>query len=306
MDRLKAMRTLVRVAERGSFTRAAADLGLSHGMASAIVKALEDDLGVELIRRTTRRMALTPEGAAYVARARAIVEEVDALDDEMTGRQRERAVSLTLQVPIAFGRLVLAPALAPFLAENPGVDLRVLSRDRFPDMIAEGVDMLVYVGPIPDSGFVARRLGRFPILTAAAPDYLARRGSPASVDDLAAHDLVNVQSATSGRPLAWRFETAEGLRLVDQSARLSFESSEAAVAAAIGGAGVVQNIAYVLERPLAEGRLVRLLADQTDPGPDLSLVMRRWRRPPEAVRRILSFLRRLVRDHPAGTAAAAP
>ena len=203
MDRLKAMRVLVRVAERGNFSRAAADLGLSHGMAGAIVKGLEDALGVELIRRTTRRMSLTAEGALYVEQARRILEEIEALDQSVTGRSQLRA-RLTLQVPSAFGRLVLAPAIGGFLAEHPEIDLSVLSRDRFPDMVADAVDVLVYVGPLRDSALVATRIGQFPIVTVAAPSYLASRGMPATITELAAHDRINILSATEGRALSWR------------------------------------------------------------------------------------------------------
>lgn len=298
MDRLKAMRVLVRVAERGNFSRAAADLGLSHGMAGAIVKGLEDALGVELIRRTTRRMSLTAEGALYVEQARRILEEIEALDQSVTGRSQLRA-RLTLQVPSAFGRLVLAPAIGGFLAEHPEIDLSVLSRDRFPDMVADAVDVLVYVGPLRDSALVATRIGQFPIVTVAAPSYLASRGMPATIAELAAHDRINILSATEGRALSWRFREGGTTRLEAMPAALSFESSEAAVAAAIGGAGVVQNIAYAVMEPVRAGSLVPLLTGYLDPGPEIFAVTRRHRRTPHRIRALLSFLRRIMREHPA-------
>ena len=199
------MRLFVRVAERGSFVAAATDLGLSHGMASATVKELEGALGVELIRRTTRRMSLTEEGLVYLDRARRIIEEVDDLEETLGSRRRAITGRLAVQMPTAFARLVLAPSLGAFRQACPGLDLSILSRDRFPDMVAENIDLLVYVGTAPDSGLVMRTLGTFPLVTAAAPSYLARRGRPGQIEALRDHDLIDMSSATTGRTLDWQF-----------------------------------------------------------------------------------------------------
>lgn len=296
MDTLRTMRLFVRVVERGSFSGAAADFGLSHGMASAAIKALELRLGAELIRRTTRRMALTEAGEDYLDRARAILAEVDALDDAFAEGRGKVAGALTVQVPAAFARLVLAPTLGDFLERYPALTLRVISRDRLPDMIAEPIDLFVYTGPLPDSSLTVRSLGRFPILTVASPDYIARHGAPDSIRDIDRHRQIDILSATTGRVLDWRFQV-EG-RFVPRpgQAGLCFESSESAIAACMGGAGVMQNISYALADPIAAGRLVPVLTDLVDPGPDLSLLTRKMPRQPARLRAMVAHLEQIVRQ----------
>jgi DNA-binding transcriptional LysR family regulator len=290
MDRLRALRVFVRVAERQNFNAAAADLGLSHGMASATVKEIEAGLGTELIRRTTRRMALTDAGRAYLERARRILDEVDLLDEEFRGARGRLEGKVTIQSPVAFARIVLAPALTAFRIEHPGVTISVLSRDRLPDMVGEDIDILIYVGPLPDSGLVARRIGQFPLVTAAAPGYLAQRGVPRTPDDLVGHDLLDITSATTGRPLDWQFQV-DGRRLLRPAkANLSFEASDGAISAALAGAGIVQNISYALADHVAAGRLVPILRAFRDPGPEMHLVMRRQRAVPARIDRLSAVI----------------
>jgi LysR family transcriptional regulator for bpeEF and oprC len=296
MDQLRAMRLFVRVAERGSFVAAATDLGLSHGMASATVKDLESALGVELIRRTTRRMSLTEEGLVYLDRARRILEEVDDLEETLGSRRRAISGQLVVQMPTAFARLVLAPSLGAFRQAYPGLDLSILSRDRFPDMVAENIDMLVYVGTIPDSGLVTRTLGTFPLVTAAAPSYLARRGRPEKIEALRDHDLIDMSSATTGRTLDWQFRIGSQRMLWPARAGLSFEHSEATISAAVSGAGIMQNISYALADHIAEGRLVPILSDYRDPGSDMHLLTRRYVTVPARVRVFASHLRQVAQE----------
>lgn len=296
MDTLRTMRLFVRVVERGSFSGAAVDFGLSHGMASAAIKALEVRLGVELIRRTTRRMALTEAGEEYLDRARRILSEVDALDEAFAEGRGKVTGSLTLQVPAAFARLVLSPSLGDFLDRHPALTLRVISRDRLPDMIAEPIDLFVYTGPLPDSSLSLRSLGRFPILTVASPNYIARHGAPQTIEEIDRHRQIDILSATTGRVLDWRF-LRDGRHVPRPGgAGLSFESSESAIAACMGGAGVLQNISYALADPIASGRLVPVLTDHIDPGPDLSLLTRRLPRPPARLRAMVAHLEQVVRQ----------
>lgn len=296
MDPIRSMRLFIRVVERGSFSGAATDFGLSHGMASAAIKALEERLGIELIRRTTRRMALTEAGEDYLERARHILSEVDALEEAFSEERGKIAGSITMQVPAAFARLVLAPSLGTFLDRHPALSLRVISRDRLPDMIAEPIDLFIYTGPLPDSTLTLRSLGRFPILTVASPDYIARHGIPQSVEDIDRHRQIDILSATTGRVLDWRFQRDGQLFPRPGRAGMSFESSESAIAACMGGAGVMQNISYALADPIAAGRLVPFLTDQIDPGPDLSLLMRRMPRQPVRLRAMVAHLEQVVRQ----------
>lgn len=293
MDALRALDIFVRVVERNSFNKAAADLGLSHGMASAVVKELEAKHGVEFIRRTTRRMALTEEGQNFFERARRILDDVRELDESLDKDRNTVKGKLVVQAPSAFSRIILGPALGDFLSQHPALKFSLLSRDRYPDLIAEGIDMLIYVGPLPESGLVAKSIGRFPILTTAAPSYIARCGRPKRPKDLAGHDLIDIISATSGRSLDWRFTIDGKTVLQPVTSNLRFESSEAAVAAAIGGAGVLQNISYAVTDHIAAGRLELLLAQWREPGPEIHLVTRRYQTVPSRLRLFSAFLRQL-------------
>lgn len=296
MDSLRLMRLFIRVAERGSFSAAAGDFGLSHGMASQVVKGLEQRLGVELIRRTTRRMALTEAGEEYLERARLVLAEYDALEEALTSGRSKMSGSLTIQLPAAFSRIVLSPTLGDFLQRHPDLSLRVISRDRLPDMIAEPIDLFLYTGQLPDSGLAARTLGRFPIMTVASPDYIARHGAPKTVEEIDHHQQIDILSATTGRVLDWRFHIDEEQVFRPGHAKLAFENSEAAIAACMGGAGVMQNISYALSDAVAAGRLVPILTGVMDLGIELTLVTRRLPRQPARLRAIVTHVEQVVRQ----------
>lgn len=295
MDQLRAMRIFIRVAERGSFAAAAADLGLSHGMASAVVKDLEAALGVELIRRTTRRMALTETGLDYLEAARDIVGAAETLAERMRLGRDTVAGTVSVQAPTALSRLVIAPSLGDLLERHPDLRLRLHARDGFPDVIAEGLDLVIYVGEMPDSSLVLRRLGRFPLVTVASPAYLARHGRPETIADLARHRLIDILSVTTGRPLEWQFSIdGRSVRRPTENTIL-FDSSEASIAAALNGAGVLHMISYAVSDAIADGRLVQLLQPWLDPGPEMSLVTRRQIAPPARLRVVIQHFEALVR-----------
>jgi LysR family transcriptional regulator for bpeEF and oprC len=296
MDRLRSLQVFARVVERGSFSKASLDLKLSHGVASATVMELEKRHGTELIRRTTRRMALTEEGKRFYEQVRRILDELADLDSMMASGRNEVSGKLVVQAPSAFSRVVLAPVLGSFLERYPGIGLSLLSRDRYPDLVGEAIDALVYVGTLPDSGLVARKLGRFPIITVASPDYLARRGTPSRPEDLDSHDLVDVFSANSGLSLDWRFKVNGRTLTRPVASNVRFEHSETAIAAAIGGAGILQNIAYALTDHIAAGRLKLLLPAWMEDGPDIHLVTRKYAIVPPRLRVFASMLHDLVRE----------
>lgn len=296
MDQLRAIRTFIRVVERGSFSLAASDLGLSHGMASSMVKQLEARLGVELIRRTTRRMALTEEGMQYLETARRLVQELDDVEEEISRSGKAARGSLVVQAPSAFSRLLLAPSLGEFLSRHDELSFSLLSRDKLPDLIAEQIDMLIYTGELPDSSLVSRALSRFPIITVAAPSYLERNGIPETPDDLERHDLISIISATNGRPLDWWFSKSSKSILRSYRARLSFENSETAIAAAVNGVGICQNISYAVSAHIATGTLVPILNDWRPDGPVVKLVTRAYARVPARLRLFGAYLEEVVRE----------
>ncbi|MGL6222300.1 MAG: LysR family transcriptional regulator, partial [Steroidobacteraceae bacterium] len=204
MDQLLAMRVFARVAERGSFGRAADELEISRPAASAHVAALEKHLGARLLNRTTRRVGLTAEGTEFLRRTRRILEELRDAEETLRDTRSKPQGKLRVDVPVAFGRYLLLPALPEFTRRYPLIELDLHLNDRIVDLVAERVDVALRVGPIRQSGLVARRVSQINIVTCAAPAYLQDHGEPRTPDDLRSHRLVGLSEA-SGAPPEWTF-----------------------------------------------------------------------------------------------------
>ena len=272
MDKLSAMRTFVRVAERGSFARAADDLDLARSQASNQVAALEKVLGVRLLNRTTRRVSLTQEGGEYLERCRRALAEIDAAEESLRRDRTQVAGRLRVDVPVAFGRSLLIPALPDFLARYPQLDLAVRLEDRVTDLVAEQVDVAVRVTRVKHQDLVARRAGTMRMLLCASPAYLARAGIPQTLADLARHRCIGVTSPQTGRLGDWDFRRGNSRRRVALNHAVTFNSVEAAVLAAVHGLGITRSVDLMLARHLASGALQVVLPEWAGEGPALSIV----------------------------------
>lgn len=290
MDQIRAMRVFMRVADRGSLSAASADLGLARGAASAIVSDLERYLGVQLIERTTRSLRLTDDGLHYLDRARAIVADVESLEDEVGGAERQPRGRLRVQVPAGLARLVVAPALPRFVEAYPEIALEVLTRNSLPDFVTERIDAAVVVGRIPVLDIVARPVGRIPYMTVASPAYLERNGMPSSVDGLERHACIPVLSSATGRTVKWRFR-ADGANVTFEArGPLAFESAEAAVAAAVRGGGILQLASYLVYAEIRSGRLIPVLDDCRPKADPIYVVHKKHRLKPKKLRVFEDFL----------------
>jgi LysR family transcriptional regulator for bpeEF and oprC len=268
MDRLQAMSVFVRVVESGGFTRAAEVLRMPKATVTTLVQQLEAHLGVKLLNRTTRRVNVTPDGAAYYERCARILAEVD--DTETALRRTNGAVSgrLRVDVPATFGRRVLMPALPDFIARYPDVRLEVGCGDRPVDLIEEGVDCVVRGGDPGDESLVARRVGELEFVCCATPAYLAAHGVPEHPRDLAQHRCVNYFSSKTGRLFPWDF-SRDGERIeLSVEGPVAANDGEAYMAAGLAGLGVFQAVLLDIAEPLAAGSVRRVLADwRIDPLP---------------------------------------
>jgi len=290
MDQLRAMRIFVRVAERGSLSAASVDLGLARGAASAIMSDLERYLGVQLLERSTRSLRLTDDGRHYLERARSILADVESLEDEVGGAERQPRGRLRVQIPTGLTRLVVAPALPRFMATFPEIELEILSRNNTPDFVADEIDAAVVVGPVPVLDIVARPVGRIPHITVASPSYLQSHKAPASIEDLEEHRCIPILSTATGHSVPWRFRV-EG-RDIDYPCRgpLAFESAEAAVTAAARGAGILQLASYLVYDEVRSGRLVPVLEAIRPQAVRLSVVHKKHRLKPRKLRVFEEFL----------------
>lgn len=262
MDRLIAMQTFVQVAELGSFSKAAETLKLPNATVSTRVAQLEEHLQVKLLARTTRRVNLTEDGAAYLERVQRLLNDLGEIESQLSGAAQSPRGRLRVDVPAAAGRHVLAPALPDFVARYPGIALELGSSDRPVDLIVEGVDCVIRGGLVHDEQLVARRLGAFEVVTCAAPSYLAHNGTPATPDDLIHHRAVNFFSAKTGRTFAFDFERDGQTREVDVVGHVSANDADTHVALTLAGLGVAQcPRTRVLAEHIQAGRLVPILTD---------------------------------------------
>lgn len=286
-DRLTALRLFQRIAHAGSFSRAGRDMGMSQPSVSRIITALENDLGATLFRRTTRAVTLTEAGADYLARVEAILTALDEADHLVGGSGAVRGV-LRVAVSSSFGVREVIPRLPDFLDRHPELRVDLLVSDVRQDLIAIGADLALRFGALPDSTARARRIGRSPRILTASPGYLQRRGSPVRPGDLADHDVI-VGPGSAG-PEAWSF--ADGGRRVSiaVAGRLRVAANEAAVAAAVAGLGITSTSIWGCGAELADGRLVRVLADWDAGSIDLHAVFPGGQPPRPAARAFVDFL----------------
>ncbi|CAO4139674.1 HTH lysR-type domain-containing protein [Methylorubrum thiocyanatum] len=258
MDRLAALGLFVRIVDRGSFSAAAGDLGVSRPVATAAIKELERRLGIRLLQRSTRHVRPTVEGEAYYHRCVAILADLEDADRRANG-----AVTGLLRVD-AVGYLVrtmLLPNLPAFLALHPGLTVHLSEGERFVDLVREGVDCVVRAGALADSDMVVRRLGLLEEVTVASPAYLAAHETPTSPDDLSGHEMVGFVSSRTGQPLPLEFTRGGEVVEVALPARVLVGSADASAAAARLGLGLVQAPRYRFADDLVDGTLVEVLGD---------------------------------------------
>ena len=258
MDRITSLELFVRIVDRGSFSAAAADLGVSRPVATATIKALEQRLGTRLLQRSTRHVQPTAEGVAYYRRCLAILADIEDADRGASG-----AVAGLLRVDVAgnLARTMLLPALPAFLARHPALTVHLGEGERFVDLVREGVDCVVRAGLLADSTMVVRRIGLMEEITCASPGYLAERGVPVSPDRLDGHAMIGFVSSRTERPLPLEFMVGGKAVEVMLPARVLVGGADASAAAARHGLGLVQAPRTRFEDDLASGALVEVLAD---------------------------------------------
>jgi DNA-binding transcriptional LysR family regulator len=257
-DRLRELTAFVRAGETGSFSRVARELGVSQPSISRMVASLEARLGVKLLLRTTRRVAPTDAGRALLERARQILGDIDEAENAARGGDSLRG-ALRVALSGAFGIREVIPRLPGFTAQHPKLGIELLMSDRTEDLIAEGADMALRLGPLPDSGFGARLLGKAPRLAVASPAYLARRGTPQTPADLAGHDCI-LGPGLSGRS-GWRFTRAGRATAVAVAGPIKVASADGVVACAKAGLGIALASRWMCRAELEAGEIVAILSD---------------------------------------------
>jgi LysR family transcriptional regulator for bpeEF and oprC len=300
MDQLQGMRVFTHVAELGSFARAAEVMDMSRAMASSYVAQLEKHLGTRLLHRTTRKVTVSPEGAVYLERCRRILSEIQAADDEMRHARARPQGKLRVDVPIAFGRYLLMPALPTFTERYPEMALEVRFNDRIVDLAAEHIDVAIRGGEIRSPDLIARRIATSRLVACAAPAYLARHGVPRTIADLRNHRTIGYLRSDSSRPAEWKFRHGkEGTQKIRLNFALSFNTSDPMLMSAVEGQGIIQTSDLLLGRTVAEGRLVEVLREHSCEGPPLSVVYPRATQHLAKVRVFAEFAAEIMRKYQA-------
>lgn len=294
MDQLTSMTAFVRAAELGGFAAAAQELGISPTMVGLHVRALEDRLGSRLLNRTTRRQSLTEVGRLYYERCRQILADLEDADRTASQLRAAPRGRLRVNAPVSFGVHALTPVIAEYLAAYPEVEVDLSVNDRVVDLVEEGFEVAVRVGPLSDSGLVARPLAPYQMVLCASPDYLARFGEPRRPADLAAHNCLAFDRW--GAPHAWSFQSGESATV---RGVLRANNGEALRVAALRGLGIIQQPSVLLADDLRSGRLVRVLPEHHLPTRPVHLIYLPDRRPTPKLRTFVDFV--LERLGPGGS-----
>ncbi|KWT69513.1 Transcriptional regulator, LysR family [Hyphomicrobium sulfonivorans] len=276
MDQLRAMKVFAAVADAGSLSAAARELGEPLTNISRQLSQLERHLDCTLLDRTTRRMALTDAGSAYLITCKQVLETLQNARANIAGQAADLLGELTLTAPAQFGHIHVLPVLAEFLARYPRISARMLLVDRVVDLLEEDIDIAVRIGELPDSTTLARHVSNLQLVTCASPAYLKRCGTPAKPADLTQHDCVTFITLPGGP--RWIFKSRRyGRKSVRVRSRLAVNTADAAVAAAIAGVGVTRVLSYQAHQALQDGRLMPVLQRFDDTPIPVHLVYRRAR-----------------------------
>ena len=287
---MESLQVFCRVVELGSFSRAADQLDVSNASITNHVSRLERHLGVRLLNRTTRKLSLTDDGLSCYQRAKQLIADMTAMEEEFRGAKLTPKGVLRVDVPTTIGRLYVAPALPKFLAQYPELTVKVTVRDRVVDAVEEAVDVLIRVGELRDSGMVARTVHRSRYVCCASPEYLARHGAPRSPNELAQFSCVGFTHPTTGQSVPWVFEKEKRRIVYTPASRIWINHAEAVIGAAMGGGGIIQLLSLSLNPLIAAGTLKPILTDWSAIGPSISVLYAQKRHVPAKVRAFAAFV----------------
>jgi len=297
MDKIYAMQLFIRVAELESFSRAADSLGVPKGSVSRQIQALENQLGTQLLYRTTRRVQLTQDGMVYYERAKDLLTNMDELDGLFLHDPASVSGRLRVDMPVAVAKNLVIPRLPAFLQQYPGIELELSSSDRLVDIIREGFDCVVRVGALRDSGLIARQLGKLSIINCASPDYLARFGYPETLEDLSSHAVVHYTLNLGVRSQGFEVWRDNQTTWVKTGGVLTVNSTDTYHAACLAGLGIIQVPRIGVRDALRSKKLVEILPQyRAEPMP-VSLIYPHRRNLSRRVRLFMEWLAGVMKDY---------
>lgn len=270
MDIVTGMKTFARLVECGSFTAAARATGLSQPTISKQIAALEQHLGCKLIRRSTRQIKLTEAGSEFYERCKRILSDVEEAEASVGHKKTSPTGTLVLNIPITYGRLYILPTLWRFLAEYPDICLDVRMDDRYVDLIEEGIDVAIRIGPLADSNIIAKKIGKSQRVAVASPRYLAHHREPNSPRDLKDHSCIIYSLLTTRNE--WHFESENGKEMVRVSGRFTANSPDAIRDAVVSGVGIAITPTWLVRDCIERGSLKVILPKYTPTALDIHAI----------------------------------
>ncbi|RON51790.1 LysR family transcriptional regulator [Pseudomonas frederiksbergensis] len=263
MPNLQALLIFSRVAEMMSFTRAAESLGIQKGRVSTVIRGLEREMGATLLHRTTRSVQLTEDGRAFYSRARDLLAEAQDMQSMFANNGTPLTGRLRVDMPTELAKTVVIPALPQLLKENPELELELSSTDRRVDLVQEGFDCVIRLGPIIDDTLIARSLGRLRMMNAASPNYLGKYGIPRTLDDLLSqgHQMVHYTPTLGTRLVGWEYPEGDGYASLVLPGAMQVNSVQTYHAAGLAGIGLIQAGYSALAHHIKSGDLVEVLPD---------------------------------------------
>jgi DNA-binding transcriptional LysR family regulator len=298
MDRFQLMRLFVRIVETGSFSAVARELDTTQPTVSKQLTALERQLGARLLNRTTRGLSPTEAGATFYDRATRILEDLQEAEASLTQLQNRATGTLRINASVAFGQIFLVPSLFEFRRKYPEIHIDLSLNDRFVDLVQEGMDLAIRLGPLEDSQLVARNLGKSARLCVASPQYLAARGTPSAPQELASHNCITYTYTTTGSE--WRFQGDQGMIPVRVFGDFRTNNAFAILQAAVEGVGVANLPKFMVRGELAAGTVVPVLERYGPMSVDVHAVYPTARFESSKLKLFLEFLQQEVPNYPLG------
>ncbi|EOC0059440.1 LysR substrate-binding domain-containing protein [Cronobacter turicensis] len=299
MKNLEPLMIFARVAEMKSFTQAAESLGIQKGRASVVVRELEQEIGATLLNRTTRTVQLTEEGRAFYTRARDLLAEADELKSMFSQSETALRGRLRVDMPAVLAENVVIPALPQLLDAHPELELELSCTDRRVDLIQEGFDCVIRLGPVVDETLVARPLGKLRMVNAASPAYLARVGVPQTLEDLTrqGHRMVHYVRRFGSKPYGWEYPTKEGYASLMLPGAVSVNSVQAYHRAGLAGLGLIQGGYSTLAPYMARGALVEVLPELRPEPLDAAFVIAHRRNLSQRVRAFMRWTEEILQPY---------
>ena len=290
LDRLTGLIAFARAASLGSYTAAARSLSVSPSAVSKSVQRLESRLGLTLFNRTTRSLVLTPEGRDLYERALRLLKEAEDIEQAAVAARSEPSGALKITAPSSIGVHVIAPALPRFRELYPALSIDLRLSDTYIDLVEEGVDVAVRVGIPDDTRVLSRLLAPHRVCAFASPVYLARRGTPQSLEELVEHECINFRYQSSGQSLRWPFRIGEHIVEVVPEARIVIDSSDGVAAVLAGGGGIGITTTIVAAPYVRRGELVPVLSQHATSRSDIMAIWSESRRGSPNVKAFVAFL----------------